>query len=194
MTGYHVYSNGGSGPVNYAAPIATVSTLTYSTSALAYPSDTVYAVRAFDTVSGLEEQNVDARVRLVLDATGANVTARPNPPVNVWAAPTAGGGAVVHWSYNPAGQGAAPTGFKVWATVGSVVDYTAAPVSVPYTGPVGSATLSGLTDGVSYAIGVRAFSGSLVEPNTTAIASVTGDRTAPGDVDGLTVVATGTAG
>src|SRR5690349_11807576 len=112
---YRIYSNNNAGgPVDYSAPVATVSGLTWDTPALPLSSDTTYAVRAYDTASGLEDANVDARVRIVIDASGADVSARPNPPSHLTAEPRAGGKVMVTWQYNPGGQGAAPTGFRVY--------------------------------------------------------------------------------
>lgn len=189
-TRYHVYANDGAGgPVDYSSVVASVTSgTTYVASALALSSDTTFAVRAYDSVSGLEEDNVDCRVRIVVDGSGADVTGRPNAPTNLTARATAGGGAVVEWSYNPRSQGGAPTSFKVWATSGGSVNYAVSPATTA-TYRVGtlrfSATLSGLPDGTSYAIGVRAHNASGDETNTLAT-SVKGDSTGPSAVDGLT--------
>ncbi len=59
-TAYHVYANtGGGDPIDYSSVVDTTATLTYPTSALSYPGTWSFGVRAFDTVSGLEEQNLD---------------------------------------------------------------------------------------------------------------------------------------
>ena len=68
---YNIYANDGmGGDVDYSTPIATTSDLTYATGPLATPSDNTFAVRAFDTASCIEEANTDARVRIILDASG----------------------------------------------------------------------------------------------------------------------------
>ena len=54
--------------------------LVATTAALAAPSDNTLVVRAFDTASGLEETNTEARVHLVVDPDGRDVSARPNAP------------------------------------------------------------------------------------------------------------------
>jgi hypothetical protein len=112
---YHVYSNDGNGgPVDYTNPIATVSGTTYSVGPVSPSSDTIYAVRAFDTDTGLEEANTNVRVRVVIDAEGNDVSGRPNPPHAVWAVSTSGGSCRVTWGYAPNYSCGAPDGFHVY--------------------------------------------------------------------------------
>ena len=80
-TGYHVYSNGGSGPINYSSPIATVYGLTWTSGPLAYPDTWKFGVRAFDGFG--EEQNLDCAVSIVLDAGGNDISRRPMAPVGL---------------------------------------------------------------------------------------------------------------
>ena len=64
---YNVYANDGQGGyVNYDTPIATVNSPSYVVDSLGFPGDYTFAVRAFDTTSGIEEANTDARVRICL--------------------------------------------------------------------------------------------------------------------------------
>lgn len=195
-TQYHIYKNDSAGGlVDYSTVIATISGLTYAASALPLSSDTTFAVRAFDTVSGYEDLSVDSTVRIVVDGSGVNITSRPNPPTMLAATAEAGGTALVEWSYNAGGQLGSPTGFKVWLTVGGTVNYAASPAATVsyYRGtPRYSTVLSGLTDGTAYVVGVRAYNATTIETNTLS-ASVTGKTTAPTDVDGLTATATYTA-
>ena len=59
-TEYHVYTNSGAAIRSITrTPAATVSALTWTSAALAYPGNWSFGVRPFDTVSGLEEQNLD---------------------------------------------------------------------------------------------------------------------------------------
>lgn len=192
-TQYHVYKNDGAGgPVDYSTIVATVTSgTTYTGSALAASSDTTFAVRAFDSVSGLEEENVDCRVRIVLDSGRADITTRPNPPVGLSAHAKAGGKALVTWAYNPRGQGGAPTSFKVWLTAGTSVNYAASPATtVTYSAHTQSyrVTLSGLSDATAYVVGVRATNASGDETNATKV-SIVGDTTGPNAVDSLTATA-----
>lgn len=186
-TNYRIFWNGGSGgPVDFASAIGTTALLSFSPPALATPSDNRFSVRAFDTVSGLEELNTDY-VRIVIDAAGNDITALPNAPSHLAARAAAGGGARASWSYNPGSQGGAPTGFRAWITAGGVVDYTAAPAAtVAYVRGrlVYTAGLAGLADGVAYAVGVRAYNATGAEANVASVA-VTGKASGPDGVDDL---------
>lgn len=185
---YHVYANDhAGGPVDYTAAVATVAGLTWTSGALAAGSDTLYAVRAYDTVSGLEESNVDAVVEIQLDASRIDVTRRPGSPANLTGRTTAAGGCRVEWTYSPLAGGAAPTQFRVYRTAGTVVNFAASPTTtVPYSAGQSSfhADLTGLTDGATYAIGVRAANAYAADTNTAQVL-VIGDTTGPLAVDGL---------
>lgn len=187
---YNVYANDGrGGAINYATPIATTASLSFTPPALAAPSDTTFLVRAFDTAVGLEESNTDARVRIVLDAAGNDVTARPNAPFALAVRATAGGGGAASWSYNAAGQGGPPAGFYIYLSPGAAPSYTAPAATVPYVAGRAcySCGLSGLAEGSPSTVAVRAFNAAGVEGNTTAVASIVGDATPPSNVDALTV-------
>jgi hypothetical protein len=184
MIEYKIYANTGIGDdINYSSPIGTTSLLTFSPPALGLSEDWKFAVRAYDTVSGLEELNIDASVRVVTDPSGADVTGRPNPPTGLAVVAAAGGSARVSWAYNPGGQGGPPSAFVI--TVGGVDTLT-----VPYVSGLTtcSATLTGLADGVSCTIGVRSTNGS--GGSATVAAAVTARTTGPAAVEGLAGAAT----
>jgi len=187
---YHVYENDGAGgPIDYSTPVATVSGLSWLSGTLAAGSDTSWGVRAYDTVSGLEEANLTATARVRLDAGGNDVTAVPNAPRAITTRAGAAGTAIVEWVYVAAGESAAPTGFRVWLTAGGTVNYAVSPaatVSAVGNGPIRtySTTLSGLTDGATYSIGVRAYNATGEEPNETK-ATVVGSTVPPSNVTGL---------
>lgn len=186
---YDVFANDGAGgAVDYSSAIATTASLTYTPAALAAPSDNTFAVRARDTANSLGEKNVDAICRIIIDGTGADITNRPNSPVGLSADPTAGGGLKVRWAYLADGQPASPTGFNVYLTAVSAGTPSWASPSATATAVTRkryySASLTGLSDGVEYWVGVRAVNGSIEEPNETVI-TVTGSATAPTDVDDL---------
>ena len=190
MTEYHVYANDGhGGPVDYSTPIATVSGLSYATSALAASSDTTFAVRAFDTVSGLEESNVDARVRIVLDGSSADVSGVPASPKLLGAIPGPGGTARVDWAWLAAGRPAAAS-FAVYLSSGATLSYAtpAATVSVVPGVSRYSTTLSGLSGGTPYVVGVRAINAAGGDGNTASL-PITGPASAPSGVDNLAAVA-----
>ena len=190
---YHVYANDGQGGlVNYTTPIGSTSGLSFSPPALAAPSDNTFAVRAFDTVLGLEESNTDARIRIVIDSGGNDLTALPNAPSAIAANPTAGGGCSIAWAYNPVGQGGPPLGFHVYLNAGLSASYTIPAASVAYVaGTVGySCVLTALADGVVYTTAVRAFNSDGIETNTAAVAQIVGDATPPNNVDQLAALST----
>jgi hypothetical protein len=200
-THYHIYKNDfAGGPVDFGAVYATASASPAALPALPAPCDATFAVRAFDTVTGLEDGNTDCRVRIVRSASGADVTGRPNAPGHLRAF-AEGGKVVVRWSYAPGGQGGgmpghgdeppgtggAPATFKVWATVGAVVDHAATPAAVvPYRRRVHvfEAALT-LAPATTYAIGVRASNAVADEPNTVAVSLTTPAATGPAAVDEL---------
>lgn len=171
MIQYHIYSNDGNGgPVDYVSPIATTASLTLATPSLDIPSDTTFVVRSYDTVSSLEDQNTDARVRIVIDTLANDVTSLPAPPWGLSAVTCGSGQLRVSWMYGT--QTPAPTGFHVYlgspapnyATPAADVRYVPGSPGMPYT-----VVISGLTGGTTYAVAVRAFSGSGEEANTSTV-------------------------
>ena len=112
---YHIYSNRGVGdPIDYASPAATAATLTWSSSTLSYPGSWSLAVRAFDTVSGLEEANLDCAITIELDANGNDITNQPQPPAALRALAMAGGAIRVEWHYPPTTGPRTPSGFHIY--------------------------------------------------------------------------------
>ena len=188
---YNIYGNDAAGgPIDYSTVLTNTASLTYALPALSVSSDNLFAVRALDSVTGLEESNVDAVVRIVIDAAGNDVSNRPAPPVYVSAVANSGGKSTASWSFNhvDTSGGNAPTGFKVWLTAGSSVDYTASPaVTLAYhnnPSDVYTATLTGLVDGTTYTIGVRTYNAtglSVAADESTVVGRVTTPPDAPDD-------------
>ncbi len=107
---YNIYGNDGrGGDVDYGRPIATTAAPPYTVGPLAAPSDNAFAVRAFDTVSAIEEANTDARVRIVIDAAGNDVTMRPNAVVGLSARALPQGRAGFPGATRPRGRAARPS-------------------------------------------------------------------------------------
>jgi hypothetical protein len=195
---YRIYANDAAGgPIDWTTPIGTTTGLTFQPPPLALNSDNLFGLRAFDPVTGFEDQSVDAVVRVVIDGAGNDVTRRPAAPVGLTAFALGNGGARVTWTVNRALlPGREPTQFKVWLTAGTTVNYAAAPAAtVSYGSPIAAAgvwfaDLIGLANGTQYAIGVRASNAFGDDPNTVA-ALVTGSTTAgvPTAVDGATISA-----
>ncbi len=185
---YRIYFNGGAGgPVNYSTPLASTSGLFYVSAPLGTASDNTFAVRVLDPATNLEEANTEARVRIVLDASGQDISDLPNPPHSLTAIATAAGGCHVTWAYSPSGQGGAPTGFHVYLTPGTTPGYPNPAADVPFVaGQVGySCDLKGLSDQAIYSLGVRSYNAVATETNTTVIVTVTGDASYPDDVESL---------
>jgi hypothetical protein len=181
-TSYNVYANSGVGdPINYTSPVAVVANGTlWNTAALPAGGDYRFGVRAFDTITGLEEQNIDCVVEIVLDANGKDITNQPVPPIGMRAFATEGGGIKVEWFHVRTDRSRDPVGFNVYVGVGGTPDYEQPAAIVAYSSAVMNtwyAVLSGLTDGTSYAIGVRAYNWAAEETNDSTVivvAKVTG--------------------
>jgi hypothetical protein len=195
-TEYHVYVNTGVGdPINYSSVVGTTATLTYQTAVLSYPGTWSFGVRAFDTASGLEEQNIDCARTIVLDASGNDITNRPAPPSGLRAFALAGGSMRVEWYYRPISGATAPSGFHVYTGTAGMPSYTIPAATTLVSTRIANsfvANMRGFTDGTTYAVGVRAFNGTAEETNTVTV-SVTAIATGPAAVDGLLGVATSMA-
>ena len=189
---YQIYSNTGIGdPINYGLPIATTGLLTWTSGPLVFPGTWKFGVRAFDPVTGLEEENLDAAITLILDGSGIDITNRPKAPMALRAFPTAGGGIRVEWAYNTINPNPAPTGFHVYKGTGGSPSYGSPAATVSFQAAIAGtfvANLAGLSNGVAYTIGVRAYNATAEEPNTVTV-TVTADSTGPSAVVSLTATA-----
>ena len=178
---YHIYSNTGIGdPINYSSIIATTGLLEWTSGPLSFPGTWRFGVRAFSPVTGLEEQNLDCSITLILDASGNDITNRPKPPTALRAFATAGGGIRVEWAYNTINPLPVPTGFHVYIGTGGTPNYGAVAATVSFAASIGAtfvANLASLTTGITYTIGVRAYNAVAEEPNTTTV-NVTADNVA----------------
>lgn len=183
---YSIYGNGGvpGAPIDTDTPIAVVSGTSYTMS-VAPGERWAFIVRASDTVTGLEELNVDSLTHFAVDEDGLDVTGIPNAPSHLSARAKAAGTALVTWDYNPGGEGAPPQGFRVF--IGTpTVSFTVPVATVLYHADLDhyAATLSGLADGSVYQISVRSYNLNGEEKNS-AIATVTGDVDGPAAVENL---------
>jgi hypothetical protein len=187
---YHVYANlGNRDPIDYKSPIATVSTTTWTSAALASPGTWQFGVRAFDANG--EEQNLDCAVTVVLDSHGNDITNVPAPPGGLRAFATAGGSIRMEWWYPVAGGPKAPRGFHVYSGTGGIPNYATPAATVLSSAGLFNtyqANLAGFSDGIAYAIGVRAYNSSGEESNTTVV-TVTADTNGPAAVSSLTAIA-----
>jgi hypothetical protein len=187
---YNIYANNGAGgPVNYSQPIATTSSLSYVPGALTPSSDTTFAVRAKDTVSNLEEANTDARIRIVLDGSGNDLSGVPNSPQSVVLSALAGGDCLVTWAYIPALSAGVPTRFQIYLSQGQTVNYGSPTMTVPYVpGQVGfTCKLAGPFAFSSYSASVRAVNDAGSDGNTTCSQAFAGLPTSTVAMDRITV-------
>ena len=185
---YNIYANDGQGGlVNYLTPVASTSSTTQVVGPLAAPSDNSFAVRSFDTASGIEEANTDARVRIVIDPAGNDVTARPNPVVGLSATPTAGATCWVSWAYVSKGQGGPPSGFNVSLTAGSLPQTANPAATVAYLPGVSGygCSLSGMVGNTLYTITVQAIGGSSLLAGLVASVPMVYQSTPLSGVDAL---------
>jgi hypothetical protein len=192
-TAYYIYTNTGAGdPINYSAPAATVSTLTWTSSTLSFPGTWSFGVRAFDTVSGLEEQNLDCSVNVTLSTSGVDVSNQPLPAVGVRAFPMSAGSVRLEWPYPIVNRARVPTGFNIYIGTGGTPNYSSPAATVLFDAGIANSfvcNLTGLFNGTIYTIGVRAYNASAEESNTNTV-TVTADATGPSPVVQLTGIAT----
>lgn len=187
---YRVYRNDGAGgPVDYTTTMAVVPGISCDLGALAAPGDHSFAVRAYDSETGLGEFNTEAVTRIRLDENGRDVTSVPNPPHALQARPMAAGRCAVSWAYSSAGAWGNPIGFHVYLGVGPTPDYSQPVATVSHlTRSLGyTTTISGLTDGQNYSIAVRAFNETGEEQNDRTF-EVIGLGSILNAVDSLTAV------
>ena len=166
---YRIYGNDGRGGlIDYATPIAIIPAASvevagsFTTDPLLASSDNLFAVRAFDDVTGIEEANTDARVRIIIDAEGRDVTNCPTAVVGLATRWGIGEVCLVSWCYSVAGQGGVPTKFDVTATpaasapnIGSINPLAREVLFNPGT-PGFECRLNGLSTSMDWVIQVRA--------------------------------------
>jgi hypothetical protein len=196
---YHVYSNTNAsfptgyataGAIDYTLPIATTTGLSYVTATLAFPGVWRFGVRAFDPITSLEEENLDAAVTIILDGSGVDITNRPKAPTNLRALARAGGTIRVEWNYNTINPSPMPTGFHVYVGIGALT-YVSPTTTLSFAASIGGTfvvDVPGLVDGTTYTIGVRAVNATAEEPNTITV-NCTADATGPAAVVSLTATA-----
>ena len=187
--GYNIYSNAGAGPINYGSPVAVVYGLTWTSTALAYPDTWRFGVRAFNA-NGIEE-NLDASVTIILDASGIDITNRPKPPVALRALARAGGTVRVEWGYNTINPSPVPTGFHVYLGTGGTPNYGTVAATVSFQSAIAGSFVTdipGLINGTAYTFGVRAYNATAEEPNTSTV-TCTADSAGPAAVTSLAATA-----
>lgn len=128
-------------------------------------------MRAFDTVTTLEESNIDALVEVMLSGAGVDITGMPDPPLALSAHANGAGRIIVDWHHVLLDATRKPTGFHVYQGTGGVVSYTTPVATVPWGNGLNFYTtaISGLTGGTAYTFGVRSYNGVSEETNATTV-------------------------
>jgi hypothetical protein len=190
--GYRIYWNQGlGGPIDYDAPIAVTFDTTWTSAPLPPGSFFRFAVRALDAETGLQEENLDASLALIIDAEGRDATQVPLAPLGVRAIPLAGGRARIEWTVAGTTPARRATRFHVYVRPHVAATFGVPTAVVPANSARGdsfSVEVGGLTDGVSYAVSVRAANGYGEEANTRRVA-FRADAAPPTQVDSLVAVA-----
>ena len=185
---YNIYANDGKGGVvDYRTPIATTTGKSFITTPLSVSSDNIFAVRAFDTLSGVEEANTEARVRIEIDPAGNDVTNRPNAVVGLSNRLTAGSTCWVSWGYDPTGQGGPPVSFQLTLSSNPSTPIANPTATVAYLPGVSGygCSFSGLPDNTPCTISVWAIGLTSLLIGPVASVSVTSYSTVLSGVDSL---------
>jgi hypothetical protein len=188
---YRIYTNGGTGgPVDYSVPIATTTGAAVSGIVVSNGSDTTFAVRALDDVSNKEEANTDARVRILVDNAGQDVSGRPNPPHALSLASSTSGACRVSWAYAPAARFIAPLGFHVYLSEESNTTTVISTATVEYSpGKIGySYVFVGPYPQSTYTAAVRSFNAAGEDAGPSSISGVIGIPPNPLNMEQVVVV------
>jgi len=192
MPGLYVYHNSGVGPVDYDTVRATLATSTtvWTSAALSYPATWRFGLRAYNANG--EEQNVNS-VQVILDASGYDATAQPNPAHDLSATPRPGGVIRLRWSYLSTGETGTCTKFNIYGNGGTgPVDFAIPLDSVSKTAGTRTSYTwdsSALTHGTTYRYVVRAATSVIEEQNRREV-SATADTQAPALPASLSIVVT----
>lgn len=185
---YKVYWNSGNGePIDYANPLANLSTPSFETGTLVAPGDYLFGVRTFDSDTNLEESNTNIRVRLILNALGRDVTGRPSPPFALNCRLT-NSGAQISWCHRTTWSCLPPTGFRVYLGTSAGVDYSTPVNLVNYSDSIFhyTADLINLVSGLNYSVCVRAFN-AIDEESNIILSSFAFRQTLFSQVGNLTI-------
>ena len=185
---YRIYANNGTGgPVDFSTPVGSTATLSFGVGPLAAPGDYRFAVRAFDTATGIEEANTQVYVDLRLDPSGLVLRARPNPVHALIARPTAAGGCRIDWAYSPAGQAASPVDFLATLSAAGLAPVSATVNYRPGTSNYSCSFAGGTAEAIDTVTVLARTSGG--DAGNAISTTVRTDSTPPDDVDGLTATA-----
>lgn len=190
MIVWHVYlGDNNGGPINYQVIVATVSDPTYTTASMPVGSMTLIGVRAFDTETGLEDQNTDVFIPLIVNSNGSNGSDRPGSPLALSVEPVGQDGAAVRWRYLRTPGMPDPDHFHIFEDTGEQVDWNADPdIVIPFNASNADyrVEIVALTTETVHAFGVQAVRGTSRDGNH-AVALMTPKGSPPLNVSGLNV-------
>jgi hypothetical protein len=175
---YNIYGNDGKGgAVDYTNPVAQTPGLQFDLGPLATPADFSFAVRACDLATQIEDANTDARVRVLLDDDGRDVTDRPDPPHSVCVRAAANGGCRLSWAHRQSVNRGIPTGFEVYIDHDEPGAVTTLVAAMPFTpGQVGyRCTLPGPYPYRAYSVSVRSLSEAGLEARSLTVTASFGN-------------------
>jgi hypothetical protein len=187
---YNIYSNGGTGgAVDYSAALAGTPSLSFEPGPLTTPGDYTFAVRACDTTTGLEDANTDARVHIVLDADGNDVTDLPGPSHAVYPSAGPNGSCRVSWAYQSSSDYGVPDGFQVIVVGNDGAANPTTSATVAYSqGRVGyCCDLPGPFEFATYTVTVQSFNAVGQEANPQSVTISFGQSEEPLLMDPVTV-------
>jgi len=192
--GYALYSNNGSGVIDYDTAYLVVddSATSATTNALA-DGTWRFGIRKRNTL--FDDLNATKHVEFIVSG-GARIL-RPNSPRLLTATPGAGGTIVLSCEYDPANQLAAPTTIRFYYDNGTgTVDYVTPIGTVTITATsdrsrpvIATFTTGALIHGTTYLFVARARSAEGIEDTNTTTVRAVADTTGPESLtaDSLTV-------
>ncbi len=192
--GYVIYSNNGSGVIDYGTSYLVVDDATTAATTDALADGTWrFGIRKRNAL--FEDLNATKYVEFIV-SSGVRIL-RPNSPRLLTATPGAGGTIVLTCEYDPANQLAAPTAVRFYYDNGTgTIDYvtpigTASITATTALGRPATATYTtgALIHGTTYLFVARARTAGGIEDTNTTTASAVADTTGPASItaDSLTV-------
>ena len=183
--GYLIFSNAGDGgTVDWSNSVGFTTSTTWGTSSISTGSLYRFGVRARNEL--FTEQNTHVAAKLDIDASGADVTSRPNAIRSLKATAIADGKVRLTWTYRHSTGAATVTHFHVYQGV----DATSLAVAASVLKASGDFThyrwTSGaLTEGATYSFRVKAATASDVEDTGTKTVTAVPDATPPGEFENV---------
>ncbi len=192
VTAYAIYSNGGDGPIDYVAPVATIAAPATSGSWVeaATAGSWTHAIRAMNTTY-TEDNVTQVHAYEMAGAPLGVLGLQPATPINFSAAPIAGGQVILTLDYPAATEGSLGVAIRVYSDGGTgTIDYVTPLHSEDIPAhDLGESRLIGvplltpaLTHGTAYKFAARAVDAAGRESASTPERVVRADAEPPGEV------------